>query len=198
MRKCIHIKLLQSVSTTEYIVQCRTPDEVAGPLDLPVSGLASVLDCLKRKAGSLAAPRLLLPWPPRCRRRRWWRAPQERCEIGVISNDSARWSHTNSSVHCVYNSLLLPRIGECNWKIRRAKFAKNGGSIPESQKKNCRRRLTSAAKLRGPDRAPRKSSTSETFRKYPGSRDFEKRAHELPASESAPIPVSANPPLCND
>jgi len=34
-----------------------------------------------------------------------------------ISNYSARWSHTNPSVHYDYNSLLLPRIGECNWKI---------------------------------------------------------------------------------
>jgi hypothetical protein len=30
---------------------------------------------------------------------------------------SARWSHTKSSVHYVYNSLLLPHFGECNWKI---------------------------------------------------------------------------------
>jgi hypothetical protein len=50
-------------------------------------------------------------------------------KTAVILNDSARWSHTDSSVHCVYNSLLLPRIGECNWKIGRAQRAKSSHSI---------------------------------------------------------------------
>ena len=35
----------------------------------------------------------------------------------VISEFSARWSHTKSSVHYDYNSLLLPSIAECNWKF---------------------------------------------------------------------------------
>jgi hypothetical protein len=42
----------------------------------------------------------------------------------VISKFSARWSHTNSSVQYDYNSLLLPRIAECNWKFRRAAMQK--------------------------------------------------------------------------
>jgi hypothetical protein len=35
----------------------------------------------------------------------------------VSSKFSARWSHTKSSVHYDYNSLLLPSIAECNWKF---------------------------------------------------------------------------------
>jgi hypothetical protein len=31
----------------------------------------------------------------------------------------ARWSHTNSSVRYHYKPLVLPRIGECKWKILR-------------------------------------------------------------------------------
>jgi hypothetical protein len=115
-----------------------------------------------------------------------------------ISKLSARWSHTNPSVHYVYNSLLLPRIAECNWKIRRAQYTKSRCGILEGGKKNQKWRVTSAAELRVPDHVPRKSSTSGTSRKYPESRDFEKRAHAPPASESAPAPASANPPLCND
>jgi hypothetical protein len=114
-----------------------------------------------------------------------------------ISNDSARWSHTNSSVHYDYNSLLLPRIAECNWKILRAE-EKNGCNVTAGQKKNFRWQVTSEIELRGPGRARRTSSTSGTSRKYPESRDFETRAHEPRASESAPALESANPQLCND
>src|SRR5271155_4054478 len=78
---------------------------------------------LKREAGSLAAPRLLLY----CRREAEGGAGGAHRKSGVktasISNDSARWRHTDSSVHYDYNSLLLPRFAECNWKFQPAQRA---------------------------------------------------------------------------
>jgi hypothetical protein len=44
----------------------------------------------------------------------------------AVLNFPARWSHTKSSVHYDYNSLLLPRIAECNWKIWRAECVGEG------------------------------------------------------------------------
>jgi hypothetical protein len=115
-----------------------------------------------------------------------------------ISDYSARWSHTNSSVRHDYKPVLLPRTGECNRKILRAERAQKSSSNPEGKKKNYNRRVISARALRGPGRGRRTFWTSGTSRRYPESRDSETRAHAPRAWESAPAPAFANPRPCSD
>jgi hypothetical protein len=61
---------------------------------------------------------LLLPWAAAMPKASLVAAHRKSgVKTASILKFSARWSHTNSSAHYDYNSLLLPRIAECNWKF---------------------------------------------------------------------------------
>jgi hypothetical protein len=83
----------------------------------------------KRKTGSLAAPRLLLSWLPRCRRRRWRRAPQERCEIGVYLKllcpvESYKIPPCTTSTIPFYSRVSLNATGKSGKKSRAERVQK--------------------------------------------------------------------------
>ena len=94
------------------------------PRPSPNAPLDSI-NSLKRNAGSLAAPRLLLPWPPRCRRRRGRRAPQERCEIGVYLKllcpvESYKFLPCATTTIPFYSRVLLNATGKSRAQNARA------------------------------------------------------------------------------